>query len=122
MRVKHLSRASGAKTLAQVCYCIHLEERAHFPNSHKNSVSMSGSPAHRTFIISNHIVPLKRQMATDFKESVLNSSHLLTTMLLNWKSVTESFKKNPMLENTKRYFEICHRSRKKFILKIRNYF
>lgn len=26
-----------------------------------------------------------------------------------------------MLENVKRYFEICHRSRKKFILKIRKY-
>lgn len=63
---------------------------------------MSGSPAHRTFIISNHILHLKRQMATDFKESVLNSSHLLTTMLLNWKSVTESLKKKPYVRKCKK--------------------
>lgn len=106
MRVKHLSRASLAKPHAQVCCCIHLEERAHFPNSHKGSVSVSGSPAHRTFMIINHRLHLKTQMATDFKESVLYSSHLLTTMLLNWKSITESLttttKKKPYVRKCKK--------------------
>lgn len=67
MGIKNLSHAPLARPHAQVCCCIHLEERAQFPNSHKGNVSSSGGPAHGTFMKVKHILDLKEQMTTNFK-------------------------------------------------------